>query len=153
MPGTFNRQYPATPLVRVLSHHGRRYALAAITEPLSDLPLFGAAAAQASLRSTEARAAVGPIPLASVLELERLPLTTTARRILQGERPKRRPDGGVDRSASLLQMARILHGAGVDPHHIAQVLAERDEALGWRKYTDRPDAAKQYERIVAYVTR
>ena len=88
-----------------------------------------------------------------MLELASLPLTTTARRTLRGELPKRRPDGEVDRSASLVQMARVLHGAGIAPRQIAQVLAERDEALGWRKYTDRADAARQYEKIVALVTR
>jgi len=85
--------------------------------------------------------------------LDALPLTTAARRILSGELVKRRGDGEVDRSASLLQMARVLAGTGMDPLHFAATLAERDLALGWRKYIDREDAQRQYERLATLVTR
>ena len=88
-----------------------------------------------------------------MLELASLPLTTTARRTVRGELPKRRPDGEVDRSASLVRMARVLYGAGVPVEEIPGILAERDEALGWQKYTGRQDAARQYRRIVALVSR
>jgi hypothetical protein len=47
------------------------------------------------------------------------------------------PDGRLDRSASLVRMARVLRGAGVPPVRIVEALAERDESLGWRKYADR----------------
>ncbi len=36
---------------------------------------------------------------------------------------------------------------------IPGILAERDEALGWRKYTDREDAERQYQRIVSLLHR
>ena len=153
VPGTLNHKYPDAPLVRVVAVSGRRYDLATITSPLADLPLFGAAARQASPRRTEAGTPVQAIPQSPVLELDSLPLTTTARRTLQGELPKKRADGSVDRSASLVQLARVLYGAGLTPEHIAQVLAERDETLGWRKYTGREDAQRQYECIVQFVSR
>ena len=86
-------------------------------------------------------------------DLESLLLTTTARRTLQGELPKRRPDGEIDRSASLVQLARVLYGAGVPVEEIPGILAERDESLGWRKYTERVDAQQQYERIIALIER
>ena len=87
----------------------------------------------------------------SLPDLDSLPLTATARRTLQGELPKRRPDGEVDRSASLVQLARVLYGAGVPPADLPRILAERDVSVGWRKYTDRADAQQQYERIAQLV--
>ncbi len=153
VPGTFNRKYANAPLVRVVAESGHRYELAALTSPLAELPRFGATAAQALPHSTEARTAARPIPRAPVLELDSLPLTHAARRTLQGELPKRRPDGEIDRSASLVQLARVLYGAGVPVEEIPGILAERDETLGWRKYTARADAARQYQRIVSLVSR
>jgi hypothetical protein len=58
----------------------------------------------------------------------------------------------VDRSASLVQIARVLCGAGVPIEEIPGILAERDASLGWRKYSDREDAQQQYQRIVVLVT-
>lgn len=63
------------------------------------------------------------------------------------------PDGRRDRSASLVRMARVLRGAGAPPEIIAEVLAERDIALGWRRYADRTDATRQYDRLAALVSR
>jgi hypothetical protein len=59
----------------------------------------------------------------------------------------------VDRSASLIRIARILHQAGLAPEHIAAVLAERDASLRWEKYSGRKDAAEQYRRIADIVRR
>ena len=50
-----------------------------------------------------------------------------------------------------MQMAGIFAGAGFSAAEIAQALAERDETLGWRKYTDRADRQRQYDRIAAVV--
>ncbi len=54
--------------------------------------------------------------------------------------------------SALLRMARILAGAGVPAAQIAGILAERDAALGWRKYSDRENAQQHYDRIVAIVS-
>ena len=142
VPGSFNHKYPEVPLVRVLAHRGDRYHPTDVTNPLGTLPLF----AQRPDQSRPTPAIAKPTP-----PIEALPLTATARRILQGELVNRRPDGAVDRSASLLRMARILAGAGVPAAQIAGILAERDAALGWRKYSVRDDAQRHYDRMVAIV--
>jgi hypothetical protein len=152
-PGTFNHKYQDAPLVRVVALTGRRYDLGALTAPLADLPLFGAAARQPAPRRTEAGDTARAVPPPPATALDRLPLTTTARRTLQGELPKKRPDGAVDRSASLVQIARVLYGAGVPVEELPAILAERDETLGWRKYTEREDAGRQYRRIADFISR
>jgi hypothetical protein len=83
--------------------------------------------------------------------MEAIPFTPTARRILGGELVVRTPDGRIDRSRSLVRVAHVLHGAGVPPVQIAETLAERDIALGWRKYADRADVHRQYAQLVALV--
>lgn len=59
-----------------------------------------------------------------------------------------RADGGVDRSYSLWWLAVVLLEAGCRPRFVEQLLAERDDALGWRKFTNRTDAAARYRIIV-----
>jgi hypothetical protein len=143
-PGGLNHKYPEAPVVRVVAHRGDWYRPDELVNPHATLPLFGQ------------RPEPKPRPMqptAPPSAIEALPLTATARRILQGEVVTRRPDGEIDRSASLLHMARILAGAGLDAAAIATILAERDAAFGWRKYSDRTDAYEQYARIAAIVTR
>lgn len=77
---------------------------------------------------------------------------TAVLRIYTDETIRRKDDGGVDRSAALLQIARVLHGSGVSWSRLIAALAERDEALGWRKYSDRADVQRQYERLADLVT-
>jgi len=69
-------------------------------------------------------------------------------RIWSGELPKLKPTGEVDRSGTLLKIGRELYDAGAAPRLIVAELAERDTTLGYRKYTDRRDAAEQYRAIV-----
>lgn len=69
--------------------------------------------------------------------------------VWRGERPCRGPAGQVDRSKTLTRIAYTLHAAGATPAAIAAALAERDLALGYRKYTDRADAAFRYAEIAA----
>ena len=63
-----------------------------------------------------------------------------------GEKFKEK-DGEVDRSATLLMIGRCVFDAGATRAWIVDALRERDEALGYEKYTDRSDD-KEYERIV-----
>ena len=128
---TFNRKYLDAPLVRVVAQSGRRYDLAHVTSPLADLPLFGAAALISPTPSREAGAPVRSTAPGPVLKLESLPLTQTARRTLEGSAPRLRADGQIDRSASLLAMARVLAGMHWSAERIARTLAERDQTLGW----------------------
>jgi hypothetical protein len=76
-------------------------------------------------------------------------LSATALEVWRGEDVKYKDDGSgaVDRSASLLKVGRVLYDAGANRSVIVAALAERDAALGWRKYTDRADANKCYADI------
>jgi hypothetical protein len=136
---TLNHKYPDAPLVKVLAMSGHRTDPATIAMPSGDLPLLGNPGPELLTRARPVR------------QLEQVTLTTTARRILAGALPKRRPDGAIDRSASLVAMARVLLGVGLPAAAIAEALAERDAALGWRKYSGRADAAQQYQRIVTFL--
>jgi hypothetical protein len=143
VPGSRNHKYDDAPLVRVLALTGRRYDPAVVANPLGDLPLF-------TTRREERQPTPQP-PATSAPAYDELPLSKTARRIITGALPKRRDDGEVDRSASLMQVAGVLAGVGFSRDAIAEALAERDETLGWRKYTDRDDRQRQYDRIAAIV--
>jgi hypothetical protein len=76
------------------------------------------------------------------------PLSDHDLAIWQGKDPKRKPDGGVDRSATLLKIGRVLFDAEVPRRWIVAALRERDHALGYDKYTERGDALKQYGAII-----
>jgi hypothetical protein len=84
----------------------------------------------------------------SQAEAPPLALDAYSRRVWRGEEPKLRDDGRIDRSGSLVKIGRVLYDAGVERPLIVQTLRERDEALGWRKYTGRHDADQRYHEIV-----
>jgi hypothetical protein len=71
-----------------------------------------------------------------------------ARKVWRGEKPKAKNTGEIDRSGSLLKIGRVVYNAGGKRTLIVQALRERDEALGWRKYTGRADAEQRYHEIV-----
>jgi P4 family phage/plasmid primase-like protien len=77
-----------------------------------------------------------------------LALDAGGRRVWRGEDPKLKDDGRIDRSGSLVKIGRALYDAGGERPLIVQALRERDEALGWRKYTGRHDAEERYHEIV-----
>src|SRR5919112_923450 len=77
-----------------------------------------------------------------------LALDAGGRRVWRGEEPKLKDDGRIDRSGSLLKIGRVLYDAGGERPLIVRALRERDEALGWRKYTGRHDADQRYHEIV-----
>jgi P4 family phage/plasmid primase-like protien len=66
----------------------------------------------------------------------------------RGERPKVKDTGEIDRSASLVKIGRALFDAGANRPVIVAALRERDEALGWCKYTGRSDSEERYHEIV-----
>jgi len=84
----------------------------------------------------------------SQAKLPPLALDAGSRRVWRGEEPKLKDDGQMDRSGSLVKIGRVLYNAGGERPLIVQALRERDEALGWRKYTGRADAAQRYHEIV-----
>ena len=69
----------------------------------------------------------------------------------RGELVQTKPDGALDRSGSLVWIARALRDGGATRRTIVAALAERDEALGWRKFTDRTDATIRYAEIAELV--
>jgi hypothetical protein len=71
-----------------------------------------------------------------------------ALKVWRGEKPKAKDTGELDRSGSLVKIGRVLYDAGGTRSLIVQALQERDEALGWRKYTGRADAGSRYHEIV-----
>ena len=75
-------------------------------------------------------------------------LMPEALKVWRGEKPKAKHTGEIDRSGSLVKVGRILYDAGATRSALVAALAERDEALGWRKYTGRPDADIRYHEIV-----
>jgi len=138
VPGSVNHKYAGAPPVRLVEVTGRAYAPAWLERVLPPLP-----------PPAPARSAVAP-PLPE-RPAPPLPLSRAAQAVWEGRDAKRTADGRVDRSASLVRLARLLHRAGLPPERLAAALAERDAALGWGKYAGRADAAEQYRRLAALV--
>ena len=59
---------------------------------------------------------------------------------------------GDDRSGSLCRLAGVLWRANLQGAALRNALEERDVALGWEKYSGRPDADKRYWEIVELVS-
>jgi putative DNA primase/helicase len=75
-------------------------------------------------------------------------LMPEALKVWRGEKPRAKHAGEIDRSGSLVKVGRVLYDAGATRSALVAALAERDEALGWRKYTGRADANIRYHEIV-----
>jgi hypothetical protein len=141
IPGTHNTKYPERPLVRVVQESSVQYDPRELEGFLPQLP-----------PTPPRRRDVTPAPEHQPRQgAPPIPLTRSARAIWNGQDVKYAADGRVDRSASLIRIARILSQAGLAPEHITQVLAERDAALGWRKFSDRDDSGEHYRRIADLV--
>ena len=67
----------------------------------------------------------------------------------RGELTEQKPDGSVDRSASLFYVGLDLAECGASERAIVTALAERDSTLGWRKYSDRADPDASYGEIAS----
>jgi hypothetical protein len=133
VPGTVNYKYPEKPVVRVRDITPELTYSPAALERL--LPEEGEQA------SAEVAEATDEPPVA---------LRGPAFEVWRGERPKRKDGGEVDRSATLLAIGRVLYDAGANRQVVIEALAERDEALGYEKYSPNWDGGhKEYERIFA----
>jgi hypothetical protein len=75
-------------------------------------------------------------------------LDPDALQVWRGERPKVKDSGKIDTSATLVKIGRVIFDAGATRPAIVAALRERDEALGYRKYTDRSDSEERYHEIV-----
>lgn len=147
VPGTRNHKYPERPRVRLTSLSATCYDPERLDQLLPPAPV--------SLRLTPRSTPIERTLTRSMTELALPPVRLSARgqRVWEGRRPKRTPEGAIDRSASLVTIARVLYDAGAPIETIAAALAERDQRLGWGKYDGRADAATQYARIVELVAR
>jgi hypothetical protein len=137
VPGTPNRKYADAPTVRTIAYHPER-----VFDPEKlEYALPSPPTQRRAERAERAVCADDEPPI----ELDGLGLET-----YRGQRPKVKRDGTgqVDRSASLLKVGRVLYDGGMTRRGLVDALAERDQGLGYIKYTGRADAAEQYHRIV-----
>jgi hypothetical protein len=140
IPGTVNHKYEDRPTVRLVAMRDVRYDP---DELAASLPQLMPRTRETHRLTLSALPPVGSDPP--------IPLTRSALKRWNGEDVKLTPQGTVDRSASLVRIARLLRQAGLSPDDIAAALAERDASLGWNKYSGRQDAVEQYRRIVDLV--
>jgi putative DNA primase/helicase len=131
VPGTVNYKYPDRPVVKILGLDGSRsYTPRELDEALPKIE-----------KSREPRSrdtsASPPVVLAE-----------SALRVWRGEETKLKENGDPDRSSTLVKIGRVLYDAGAARSTIVAALAERDEALGHRKYTGRDDAVVRYHEIM-----
>ena len=77
--------------------------------------------------------------------------------VWRGEKPvvKKDQSGEVDRSSTLQKIAHVLADSGATPKTIRDALADRDIALGYRKFSGRPGerADVEYRRSAHKVDR
>jgi AAA domain/RepB DNA-primase from phage plasmid len=134
VPGTANHKYEGRPVVGIehldTSHAYSAGDLDRALPPLSEAPSQNGHAPESS--GDDPPVVLGPEAL----------------KVWRGEKPKIKDDGGVDRSTSLLKIGRVIYDAGATGPTVAEALKERDLTLGWKCYTDRRDADKQYQAIV-----
>jgi len=75
-------------------------------------------------------------------------LSPEALRVWRGEAPKLKENGEVNHSSTLMKIARVLYDAGANRQVVVEGIAERDQALGYEKYSGNRDGGhKEYERI------
>src|SRR5215218_801546 len=129
-PGTKNRKYPDTPAVEVEELEKNAHDAGDLDRFLPQLPKVSRNG------YTHDFLVVPPVALGP-----------EALKVWRGEKPKAKDTGEVDRSASLMKIGRAIYDAGASPRVVAEALKERDLTLGWKCYTNRPDADKQYEAI------
>jgi hypothetical protein len=141
VPGTHNHKYEERPVVELenLDEH-RTYSAGDLDRLLPPLPRAERDSANGQGSGAgEPDEDVGPASLPPPVALG-----SGALAVWRGQRPKRKPDGSVDRSTSIFEVARVLVRAGLHPNWLSPVLAERDTTLGWNTYAQRPE---EYRRI------
>lgn len=134
-PGTRNHKYPGVPEVRLVGFDpGKSYDPGDLEDALTT-------------GGPEPVADTSPTPTG--LEDRPVRMTHEQLRVWEGLEPARKDDGSPNRSATLFKIACTLYEAGLRNANGAFVAAlrERDETLGYRKYTDRRDAKTRYGEI------
>jgi hypothetical protein len=140
VPGSANYKYEGQPVVVIQDlDTSRTYSAGDLDRNLPPLP--EAASKNGYTHVDEGR---GEPPVE---------LGPEALKVWRGEKPKAKDTGEVDRSASLMKIGRVIYDAGATRRTVAEALRERDAALGWKCYTNRPDADKQYQAIANVLER
>jgi AAA domain/RepB DNA-primase from phage plasmid len=135
VPGTANYKYERQPLVGIQDlDESRTYSAGDLDRTLPPLPdANGHTHVDDRDDQDEPPIVLGPEAL----------------KVWRGEKPKAKDTGEVDRSASLMKIGRVIYDAGATRRMVAEALKvkERDLALGWKCYTNRRDADRQYQAI------
>lgn len=131
VPWTVNHKYEDKAAVRLVGLDGTRsYSAAELDEMLPKI----------ELPTHEPSADDGGEPP--------IVLTPEALKVWRGEKPKLKDNGKIDRSATLLNIGRVLFDAGANRRVVVEGVRERDKALGLNKYSDNRDGGlREYERI------
>ena len=135
-PGSRNFKHPDGPVSRMVAIDEERLLdpdeLDRVLPRLAEVP-----GSRTTAPSTDDAAGEPPVRLGAA-----------AMRTWRGERPTMKEDGSgrIDRTASLWAIARVLWKHNASKQTIIAALAERDTALGWDRYTDRP---AEYARVAA----
>jgi hypothetical protein len=137
VPGTVNYKYEGHPVV------GIQHLDASRTYMAGDLDRILAPLPDSEAASTNGHKDIDDAPSEPPVELG-----TEALKVWRGEKPKAKNTGETDRSASLMKIGRTIYDAGATRRTVAEALRERDLTLGWKCYTNRRDADKQYQAIV-----
>jgi hypothetical protein len=134
VPGTVNYKYEGRPIVGMQNRDtARNYLAGDLDRILPPLP--------------EPASKNGHTHIDDALGEPPVELGPEALKVWRGEKPKAKDTGEVDRSASLMKIGRTIYDAGATRRTVAEALKERDAALGWKCYTNRRDADKQYQAI------
>lgn len=144
-PGTISFKYPERPIAEIVEHDPARvYDPDELDRLLPPLPVDPPRRRRPAAVTGEGSGDMPPV----LLDAEGMATW-------RGERPKVKTDGSgqIDRSASLPKIGRALFDAGATRPTIERALAERDEALDWRKYTGRRDQGEQYAKVVDLLER
>ncbi len=130
IPGTMNRKHNELVELRSISDH--TYTPDELDELLPELP---------------AKPAPAPAPVSiAPATFSPVNLQGKAREVFDGLHPKL-GDNGIDRSATLVKIGRVVYEAGADRAQTIDAVRERDAAL-YQKYTHRADAEQRYAEIV-----
>ena len=128
VPETTNFKYPERPTVRLVELNGsREYAARDLEERLQPEPEPDAPKTEDDSEAHEPPVRLGAAGL----------------RRWRGEVVERDEDGELDRSLSLVQIARMLASASATKRTVVEALRDRDVALGWNKYATRKDGGKK----------
>jgi hypothetical protein len=133
VPGTTNHKYEGEPGVAVRGIAGARsYSPADLDKRLPALEEGPNLGAEDAVADDDPPVVLAPEAL----------------KVYRGENPKLKENGEVNRSATLMKIARVLFDAGANKRVIVGAVAERDRTLGYEKYTGNRDGGrKEYERI------